>query len=354
MKKIVLYALCLVCFWQCSSDNTPVSVAQQFGDGMVLAKNKPIFVFGEGSGRIKVAVNGVKAVCKAVEGKWIAELPPMEAGGPYTMTVSSKGGSVEFDDVYVGTVLLMSGQSNMQFQLQGSNTPQEEWTADPLLRSFTMPRIEPGEQFTPEDGWVSCSADNVAAWSAIGYMTGKEVRRRTGEAVGIVNCYQGASVIESWIPEERVEKECYALTDDQKHFDHFYEPYKAWNANGVLYHLDIEPFAPYSISRVVWYQGESNATVDESAIYPALFGEMAGAWREAFKDPELPFTIIQIADFIYRDQAGWTAMQEAQEKIPSVVSNTVTVKCADICENDDIHPKSKAALSLRVAETVVE
>lgn len=348
--KPLAYLACLLLMWQCCPNEEPIKAAEPFGDGMVVAKDKPIMVFGEGSGKIKVEMGGEKTTCRASEGKWLAELPPMKAGGPYVMKIIHKKERIEFTDVYVGTVLLLGGQSNLQFKLQESNTPKEEWTGDSLMRSFSLPRLEEGEPFSPKDGWVVCTDENAAVWSAIGYLTAKEIRRRTGEAVGIVNCYQGASVIEAWIPAERVGKECYRLEDDQKHFDHHFDFYKTWNQDGLLFETDIELFAPYSVSRVVWYQGESDATVAEAAIYPALFSELAESWREAFRDAEMPFTIVQLADNIYRDPAGWKAMQEAQLRIPEVVPNTVVVKCADICENDDIHPKSKAALSIRIAD----
>lgn len=334
----------------CCNAGPEFSVAPQYGEGMILPKCKTITVAGTGSGPIKVEMAGNVARCRAKGGAWEAELPAMEAGGPYVMTVTNKGKSIEIGDVYVGSVIIFAGQSNLQFKLADSNTPKEEWQGDSLMRSFSLQRLEEGDPFSPADGWVRCTEENAGGWSAIGYLAASELRKRTGEAVGVVNCYQGASVIETWMPAEIVAKPEYQLPDSMKHIDHFNEYFKTWNQPGLLYQLDVKYFAPYPVSGVVWYQGESNAGRGEYKIYPAMFADMAAAWREDFKDGNLPFIVIQIADFIHTWSPAWTELQESQLAIPSLSPNTVVVRSADVCENDDIHPKSKGALSVRVVD----
>lgn len=330
-----------------------LKAGEPFRDGMVLAKDKPVNVFGEGKGRVVVKVAGKKAKCKASDGRWEAVLPAMKAGGPYSMTITSKGDKVEFKDVYVGNVIVIAGQSNIQFKLKESSTPESEWTGDDLLREYTLPRIEKGEPFTPEDGWVSCTAENAGGWSAIGYHIGKIIREKTGEAVALVNCYQGASVIEAWIPEDIVNQDKYRLPDELTHNDHRYSVYLAWNSPGKLFHHSLEEITPYTVNDVVWYQGESNTGIGEYAIYPQLAVEMVNSWRAAFKDETLPFVFIQIADFDYRQDDAWKNLQKAQMTIPSLVEGVKVVPCADICESDNIHPKTKSVLSARVADVIL-
>lgn len=342
----------------CEFQETPIQkepvfrAGEPFRDGMVLAEGKKVNVYGEGRGRIIVKVAGKKAVCIAEDGKWEAVLPKMKAGGPYRMTISSEDGELVFNDVYVGRVIVIAGQSNIQFKLRESSTPEAEWTRDNLLREYTLPRIEKGEPFTPKDGWVPCTDDNVGGWSAIGYHIGKIIRGKTGKAVALVNCYQGASIIETWIPEDIVNQEKYSLSEDLIGKDR--KVYNAWNAPGQLFHYSLEALTPYTVNEVVWYQGESNTGKGEYAIYPQLAVEMVNAWRAAFKDPSLPFVFIQIADFDYRKDDGWKNLQKAQMTIPSLVEGVVTVPCADVCESDNIHPKTKSVLSERVADILLK
>lgn len=128
---------------------------------MILAKGKPIHVFGEGTGHICVRLAGKKASAGCTDGRWDVTLPAMKAGGPYSMTIRSGKDRIILNDIYIGNVIMVSGQSNMQFKLRESSTPEEEWFSDPLLRSYSLPRMEEGEPFSPEDGWIACTEDNA-------------------------------------------------------------------------------------------------------------------------------------------------------------------------------------------------
>lgn len=350
MRKILLAAMVLLAV-ACRNNTAEFALSEPFRDGMVLPKGKKIRVFGSGEGLVKVFLNGTETRCRAKDGRWSATLPAKDAGGPYTMTVRSKSGEIQVGDIHIGTVLLLGGQSNMEFKMREGITPVEEWTGDPLIRSFSLPKTRNDDPYSPADGWVKCTDENVGSFSAIGYLAAKELRSRTGEAVGLINCYQGASVIESWMPAELAQKPEYQIPDDQRHGDHFHKLWKAWNGPGFLYDLDIVPFAPYSVSAVAWYQGESNTGLGEYKIYPAMFADMAAAWRNAFDDEALPFVIVQIADYVLQGPA-WPDLQKAQESIPELVPGSVVVRSADVCETGTIHPRDKKALSIRIVDAL--
>lgn len=360
MKRLMRYSFWVACaviqvaFCSCGGDEAlqPLTVGAPYQQGMVLAKNQPLCIAGTGNGRIRVSLAGHKAKAIVDGERWRATLPAMKAGGPYTLTVRRGKESLSIGDVWVGTVIMASGQSNMQFRLHESSTSVGECAADSLLRSFSLPRLEEGEPFSPADGWVRCSTDNVGDWSAIGYLVGREIRQRTGEAVGIINCYQGASVIEAWLPAEVMQKPEYQLPTEETHWDHRNSYYMTWNVPGRLYDLDIQLLAPYPVSHVMWYQGESNTGSGEAKIYPSLMVELIKAWRGALGNPALPFTVVQLADFAPRDDEGWHSIQRCQLTIPSLIEGVSVVPCADVCESNNIHPRTKDKLALRIAEAI--
>ena len=81
-----------------------LSVAMIFGNNMVLQRNKKIVVWGEAESgsSITVKLNGVTASVTAVEGKWKAELPPMEACTGCEMHIEDdKGQSIELKNVAI-------------------------------------------------------------------------------------------------------------------------------------------------------------------------------------------------------------------------------------------------------------
>ena len=74
--------------------------------------------------------------------------------------------------------------------------------------------------------------------------------------------------------------------------------------------------------------------------------------RKDDKDEELPICIVQIADcFIkefYIDETAWKMIQEEQKKAVETIKIACLVESRDICENDNIHPKTKTKLAERI------
>lgn len=354
MKKFLI-PLALVAALSCSHESS-ITLAEPFVDGCVLAKDKPVHVYGAGEGQVTVQLmdsgrSVSKAKVRSADGSWTAVLPAMPAGGPYELVVKSAGSIATVSDVYVGRVVLLAGQSNAQFKLQESNTPRSEWKADSLLREYSLPRFE-WEPYSPADGWIRCTEENAGLWPAIGYLAGTELRKATGEAVAVINCYQGASVIESWVPEDIALKPEYAVPDEDRHGDFFHELYGKFNKPGTLWRETFCRIVPYSVSDVVWYQGESNTGKGDVEVYQDLFGELLQSWRVAFDDPSLPFVVVQLPDYDGGNEY-WHHMQDIQAGFPELYQDVVTVPSRDVCESDDVHPKSKAALSARIAAAIL-
>ena len=336
-----------------------IQLSPLFRDHMVLAAHKTIRVFGSGdvSGAdVTVMLNGCSAKATGITPvgcgvTWAAELPAMPYGGPYELTVTTPVGTASLTDVYVGEVVLLAGQSNIQFKMKESRVENpEEFRSNPLLRLFTVDRIEDSDKYHECDGWVVCEKDDVENWSAIGYHTGMDLQEKLGCAVGLIACYQGASVIESWIPAGLC-PELY-VPMEQRHIDHTYPEYVIWNGDGMLYEAMFRKLIPMPLSSVVWYQGESDTTVAEAAVYVDELTAMIGRWREDLRDPALPFALVQIADFEPRSDAGWWNLQAAEEKAAEVIPHTALVVCRDVCETFEIHPATKAVLSARLADTL--
>ena len=66
----------------------------------------------------------------------------------------------------------------------------------------------------------------------------------------------------------------------------------------------------------------------------------------------MPFIVVQIAVYIFRNDKGLKLVQDAQERAQSMLSYVKTVVSKDVCENDNIHPKTKAILATRIAEAL--
>ncbi len=306
--------------------------------------NKNVRFFGEGCGAVRVDFNGVKKTVNA-DGKWLIEFDGVGYGGPYDITVVLDGKSVVLENVYFGDVYLLGGQSNMQFKLWESSEPKEKYKDNKNVRLFTVDRMEDGETFKTADGWIELTLETAPNFSAIGYYVAQELAR-DDRKIGLIACYQGASVIQSWMSKE------FALVPEfeieNRFIDHEWFP--IWNDDGVLYENMLVKILPYSMASVLWYQGESNASNNEADLYLEFLKALIKNWRKDFMDESLGFIIIQLADHLDRAGYAWSKIQEKQLLAQDEIPNVKTVICRDVCDNIDIHPKEKDILSKRIAE----
>lgn len=333
-----------------------VTLSPIFSDGAVFAANRPIRLFGEGVGRVSVDFLGMHREIEATEDRWSVEFEPRPYGGPYEMTLKLDGNTTVLRDLWVGEVLICSGQSNMEFRMIESKDYPELCEPCPSLRIFHAERVDKKGTFRPMHGWKHCDTDEIIKnITAIGYETGLLLAKRMGCTIGLISASQGASVIQSWMPEDALEKIGIRFPAEELNDSHF--KYPLWNPSGCLYNTMLHPWIDYTVSGVIWYQGESNTSPAESAKYKQMLAEMIRIWREDLRDPALPFTIIQIADYdkyLEAPQKGdaWKTVQAAQLRIQEEVENIVTVISADVCESDNIHPPTKRYVSARVADAI--
>nr|MBQ4318449.1 hypothetical protein [Clostridia bacterium] len=325
-----------------------LKLAEIFSDRTVFQHSKPIRVFGRAFGNVTVCFDGECNTVKA-EGKWIAEFDARPAGGPYTLTVTCGNESVTLSDIMVGEVILFSGQSNIQMHMSDETTPVPQYVRDPLLRIFVSDRLEKEEVYTPKDGWLSAVPEQIPGWSAVAYHAGLETRKACGCAVGVIACSQGASCIQAWIDRA-------LFSGDDEPLSIHYNPderFGLWNDPGRLYDYMLTPLLPYSVSSVVWLQGESNVHPEESPHYARCLELLCECWRKGFCDETLPFVIIGIHDYeMLAGNPNWKIVQDAQEDAPNHIHDTAYVRSGDICETFDIHPPTKSMLARRVVNTL--
>ena len=72
-----------------------------FSDHMILQRRKPVVIWGESDARkVTVTIQDARVVTYVQDGKWQLFLPPMEAGGPYVLTVKTDNDEVKtYEDV---------------------------------------------------------------------------------------------------------------------------------------------------------------------------------------------------------------------------------------------------------------
>ena len=114
------------------------------------------------------------------------------------------------------------------------------------------------------------------------------------------------------------------------------------NLATTLYNAVLYPLAPYALSGVVWYQGESNTGNPEP--YADLLRKLMGCWRARWNEPTLPFCIVQLAKYMYPSDPGYANWLKLREQQRTVAESDPYAEPADIFnlgEENDIHPLRK-------------
>ena len=199
-------------------------------DSMVLQRGIPLNLWGWASKGEKVTVKfrqSTRTAKTSNDGKWAVQLPPQNAGGPYTLEISGKN-KILLHDILVGEVWLCAGQSNMEHQLKlhdivyaaaiaGANYPEIRQFKIPNITSLTGTKDD-----LPGGSWNWANPSAVREFSAVAYFFAKALYQKYHVPVGIINASWGGIPIESMMSEESLKAFPVLLATVQKNKDTAY------------------------------------------------------------------------------------------------------------------------------------
>ncbi|WP_304068782.1 sialate O-acetylesterase [Pedobacter glucosidilyticus] len=117
-----------------------------------------------------------------------------------------------------------------------------------------------------------------------------------------------------------------------------------------LFNAMIAPLLNYPIKGVIWYQGESNTGKYQE--YRQLFADLIQTWRTRWKQPQMPFLYVQLANFMKAQdtfkESNWAELRNAQLQTLTL-KHTAMAVAIDIGEWNDIHPLNKKTVGERLA-----
>lgn len=315
------------------------------GSHMVLQQNKTTQLWGWRNPWERLTIKlGWDTTTYVLQGdkfaKWSLDIQTPKAGGPYTISI--KGNTeILLEDVLIGETWLCSGQSNMEMYVRQGLPYQADVQAatNPQIRLFYVAKATadfPQDDVTGK--WVVCNPSDMENFSAIGYFFGQKLQQNLHCAVGLINSNWGGTSAEEWTPKE-------ALALDPVLKANFRIPPLG---NASLYNAMIAPINHFAIAGTIWYQGEDNVPYWNN--YRHLFSTLIQSWRTARND-SFPFYYVQIAPYAhYKEENTLSLLREAQTECLSV-PHTGMVLTSDLVDNiNDIHPKMKKEVALRLAD----
>ncbi|MED5585033.1 MAG: sialate O-acetylesterase [Verrucomicrobiota bacterium] len=328
-------------------------VPKIFSDGMVIQRDRPIHVWGITSpGENVRVILGARdlSVRAGKDGKWSMELAPIEASSQaISLTIRSAGQTVEYDNILVGDVWLLGGQSNMEDVLESIYHGDTEVISAnfPAIRLMTIPQqatAKPEQdikRINEFNGWTNryelkgqwriCTPKSVARFSAIGYIFGRRLHMVSGVPIGLIDASVGGTTVEAWTSRAKLagingakplidewdskiseydaaaslaakirnwekdteRRRAKGEKPNPKPTEPAQDPASDRNNPGASYNAMIAPVSGFNIRGALFNQGYNNALGNaRPQLYRQTFQAMIEDWRSAFRDPDLPFAVI--------------------------------------------------------------
>lgn len=321
--------------------------------GQVLQRNAPnygeaLIALTEQEGQaetIKVIVRGQKGETlleqtgKPEAGQDGLAIQWIPVGGPYQVTLEADGSRRTFEDIYVGDVWILAGQSNMQ----GVAPIEKPIDSAASIRTFTfdgkwqtarlpLHRFDngAGAQYIERYGnyldnerekqlMASQAAGEAIHRAGPGLFFARAMQEQTSVPIGLIPCAWGGTNLEEWTPETRGQG--FALF-------------------GVMMQRFFE--AGGQVKGVLWYQGESDAFGGKGAVetYAERFHHFLEVLRKETHQPDLPVITVQIGRHVTTAIAQgtwWEQMREVQRQIAQKERLVTMAATLDLELSDCIH-----------------
>lgn len=364
MKKLILLVFSFLMVGFVSAE---IILPKVITNNMVLQREKSVAIWGKADVNEKVTVKfegQIKTVVADSSGNWEVKLNPMSASAVPRKMIISGSNTITLDNILVGEVWLCSGQSNMEYPLdlrlhkfvapkKGEDLAEKELKGNknPLIRFLYVERKLQTE--LPTKGWTDCNDSLFRFVSAAGYFFAKELANELKVPIGIISSSWGGTRVEQWTPPTAYEQS--PLFKDSV----FGKPNFKIDGMipGKMFTGMLLPIIPYTIKGFLWYQGESNLMIHDTATFAAKTKLMIDTWRGRWNDNKMPFYFVQIAPYYYSKrkdklQHGTDLLPyywEAQAKCLDI-PNTGMVVTTDLVDDlNNIHPSYKWEVGRRLS-----
>ncbi len=181
-------------------------------DNMIVQQNDTLTIKGRALPGSKVKVvagwnSKPVSVTADAAGCFVASIVTPSAGGPYTLSVGDKDGDILLENVLSGEVWLCSGQSNMEFPVQGWTTVMgyDREVATAHHPDIRLLQVRKTTAFSPQEdvkvnggGWQICSSASMADFSAIAYFFARELSEKLNVPIGVIDATWGGTPAEAW------------------------------------------------------------------------------------------------------------------------------------------------------------
>ena len=368
------------------------TVSKVFSDNMVVQRGELIRIWGwadesENGKKVSGEFMGMFTEALIEDGEWVLTFKARLSANPEkgnAMRIYTDTEEVVFEDVLVGDVYMVIGQSNTAYSMndhwQFIDKDDEERcgkdTFDASLpirlnyRTFMVPNgVKRGTEEVARDikgknSWKEAKKTTASSFSALGYLFALNyVRLTEGKVpVGMIEIDGNGLPLGTFLPNAIAEKH---------HTDTYDAAQGIYVTTGVnagagryIYNEYMYPFERMAMAGILWYQGESDLVDANANPYPTIFTDYVEYMRDTHNLVKRSFPVYFIEfPSEYQKPAGfdgaWAYMDfgKIRAEMGSMVTmarNMYQVQCSDVWNDrsfpNNLHPNCKYEQSLRAAK----
>ncbi len=364
------------------------AVSKAFSSDMVIQRDEPIRVWGwanesRDGETVTATFAGKTAEGKIEDGAWTVTFEDGFAASAALgnhMTVTCGSDKVVLEDVLVGDVYMVIGQSNVAYGMNAHCANHKLSLSDfadesaPIRLKYntlndTTGYPTRGTEEVCEDvingrPWWTPTVSNISPFSALGYLFAREIVERTeGKIpVGIIEIDGNGQPIGAFMP-NRVAGE---MDSDTYNADSgiLVPP----GVNGVaaryMYNHYIYPYEQYALAGLIWYQGESDFEKANADTFVNKFTALMTYMRSTHNlgNKDFPVYVVEIPT-IYNRPANYTGqwhfldlgyIRAEMGSIPQKLPNSYMAVSSDLFTDDgynnSLHPDIKDGQAERLAD----
>lgn len=267
-------------------------------------------------------------------------LTGIDVGGPYNLTIWDESGEQTFEDLWVGDVWILGGQSNME----GWGVLRER---DVCYDKGPMPQIR---AFYLDDHWDAARTQLHLPWTNCDVVLAEKFMRNCGKSLaerdvlsledagvgpglffgkymfvhnripqGLIPCAFGGTCMDDWSSEN---------TTPTSQYRHMFRRFTECGSN---------------VRGMFWYQGESDIEWMRTEKFTDRMVDFTDSLRKDFGLPNLPIVQVQIGhtehfnNLILDNIAAWQKIRRHQYSMHERIPNFSTVSAANTYCHDLIH-----------------
>jgi len=332
------------------------TVSGVFSDNMVIQRDKVINVWGWSNnkgGYIYGELFGEKRYAKIDNnGQWMLQFSPHKYTTiGTTLKIYPKNGNITtFNNILIGDVWLVSGQSNAEYMFsQMAEYYTDSYDYIDVNDNIRLLKIDKSDNSSlkvtglqkdfvnKNNKWTKTTLSEVSEFSALGYMFAKEISEYSDVPQGMVMAAAGGCILQEFMDPTT------GSNYDNKNAIWTYEP-------NSIYKYYIAPFKNMTLRGVLFYQGESNQG-EKFAYYDKLV-DFVNGWRREF-DSDFIFINFQCTSHILFGDLP--KLKVAQLEAYKVIDDSYIIPTNDAGwgnkgdGEDRAHPYDKITIGKRAA-----